>query len=179
MPSQPGDPLPIFWGNVRLLDHDPGHGCGGEPAIAGSPPQPSRDPGVKITVAAVLSAAIFAVPAHGNHGACPRQPRSLNPSPSEALRSWQCLQQQPPGRNPSHSAGGAAVLAASSRGEATEGRSPSVTRGVPGGIIPPGKEEWPPRALAVAESRPRGPAGRVGAGLRSPGLPRDEARLSR
>ena len=26
------------------------------------------------------------------------------------------------------------------------------------------KERWPPRALAVAETRPRGPAGRVGAG---------------
>src|ERR1700761_8167044 len=38
---------------------------------------------------------------------------------------------------------------------------------------------WPPQALAVAETRPRGPAGRVGAGLGSPGLPRDESRLSR
>ena len=70
--------------------------------------------------------------------------------------------------------------------------------GVTGGISPPGKEgteahlgrglrrheavavqkkRWPPRALAVAETRPRGPTGRVGAGHRSPGLPRDEARL--
>ena len=71
--------------------------------------------------------------------------------------------------------------------------------GVTGGVIPRGgrdrgslgaggtaseavavqKWRWPPQALAVAETRPRGPTGRVGAGLRSPGLPRDEARLSR
>ena len=31
-----------------MLNHDPGHGCGGEPAIAGSPPQPCRDPGAKM-----------------------------------------------------------------------------------------------------------------------------------
>src|SRR5215472_10695144 len=41
------------------------------------------------------------------------------------------------------------------------------------------KWRWPPQALAVAETRPRGPTGRVRAGLRSPGLPRDETRLSR
>jgi len=27
------------------------------------------------------------------------------------------------------------------------------------------QEKWPPRALAVAETRPQGPTGRVGAGL--------------
>jgi hypothetical protein len=42
-----------------------------------------------------------------------------------------------------------------------------------------GESKRPSRAQAVAETRPRGPAGRVGAGLGSPGLPRDEARLSR
>ena len=42
--------------------------------------------------------------------------------------------------------------------------------GVSGGNV-----KWPLRALAVAEMRPQGPTGRVGAGL-WPGLPRDEAR---
>ena len=42
---------------------------------------------------------------------------------------------------------------------------------------PPEGDEMPPWALAVAETHPRGPTGRVGAGQR-PGLPRDEARFS-
>ena len=33
------------------------------------------------------------------------------------------------------------------------------------------KWRWPPQALAVAETRPRGPTGRVGAGLSKSGPP--------